>query len=206
MTTIFWDVDTQVDFIEPEGNLAVEGAVEIKDNLGKLLRSARQKNIPILGSVDYHEPEDEEITEEPDFEETFPAHCLAGEKGQEKIKETAPEDPLWIHSAPLEKNVLEQKIRNHEGEIYFRKQKFDVFSNPNVQPALEIINPARIVIFGVTLDVCVRFASEGFYEQGYNVTVVEDATKALNPAKGKELLENWKNRGIDTATTEEIIN
>ncbi len=205
METIFWDVDTQIDFIEPDGNLAVEGAVEIKDNLRQLINFARERSIPLLGSVDYHEEEDAEITDDPDFENTFPPHCLAEAEGQDKIEETRPVDPLWVDTAPRKKEELKEQINEHDGEIYFRKQKFDVFSNPNLERTLDIINPEHIVVFGVTLDVCVRFAAEGFFERGHRVSVVKDATRAIDPAKGESLLKNWLQRGLQVVTTEEIV-
>lgn len=205
MNTIFWDVDTQVDFIEPDGNLAVDGAPQIKDNLQKLLKFARSNDFPVFGSVDYHDPDDEELTDEPDFKNTFPPHCVAGEKGQQKIEETKPKNPLWIDSKPLKKQKLKEKLLEHDSEIYFRKQKFDVFTNPNVEPGMKIVQPEHIIIFGVTLDVCVRFAVEGFFDRGYKVSVIKDATKPIDPEKGESLLDSWINRGINIVSTRGII-
>jgi nicotinamidase/pyrazinamidase len=49
--TIFWDVDTQVDFMLPDGKLYVPGAEQIISRLEALTLYARDHLIPILGSV-----------------------------------------------------------------------------------------------------------------------------------------------------------
>jgi len=45
---IFWDVDTQVDFMEPEGKLYVPGAETIIPNLQALTASAAEHGILVI--------------------------------------------------------------------------------------------------------------------------------------------------------------
>ena len=205
MKTIMWDVDTQRDFIQEDGALYVEGSEEIRDNLGKITRFAREEGHPIFGSIDYHEDDDEEISENPDFEETFPPHCLKDTDGWKKIKETQPENPLWIDSKPLAPDQFEQTISEHDGEIYLRKQRFDVFSNPNTEPILELADPFQIAVYGVTLDVCVQRAIEGFLDRDYQVTLIEDATRALEESNRSNILFDWKNLGVQVVNTEDAL-
>lgn len=203
---VFWDVDTQVDFIYPEGKLYVPGAETLVENLQTLTDFARQKKIQIMGSVDYHFPDDEEISDHPDFSSTYPPHCMANDEGSRKIAQTAPINPLWIDSRPIDPDILEEMVDEHEGEIYFRKQKFDVFSNPNVIPVLDIISPKKIFVYGVALDVCDAYAVEGFLSLNkYKIYVVTDAVRAINPEKGNRLLEKWKAQGVKLLTTAEVV-
>ena len=203
---IFWDVDTQYDFMIKDGKLYVPNAEEIIPNLKKLYDYARRNNIRIMGSVDYHTLEDEEISDNPDFKNTFPPHCLQGTPGWEKIEATKPENPLWIESREYSKEELENLLRNHTGEIIFRKQKFDVFSNPNVDPVLDFINPKEIVVFGVALDVCDAYAIEGFLKRRkYKLYLVEDAAKPIYEDRGRELIEKWKNEGVEIVKTGDIV-
>ncbi len=206
MKTIFWDVDTQYDFMMPDGKLYVPEAETIIPNLEKLTRYAREKQIPIWGSVDYHNPDDPEISDNPDFKETFPPHCLKGDPGQEKIDATKPQNPLWIDSAPLPEARLQTLLENHHGEVIFRKQRFDVFSNPNVIPALNIMKPERIVVYGVALDVCDKFAIEGFLKQGrFDIWFVEDAAKPIYKEEAQKLLNEWRQKGVRIVTTADIV-
>jgi len=206
MKTIFWDVDTQYDFMMPDGKLYVPDAEKIIPNLEQLTRYAREKQIPIFGSVDYHNPNDPEISDNPDFRETFPPHCLKGDPGQEKIEATRPKNPLWIDSDPIAEAELRERISNHRGEIIFRKQRFDVFSNPNVIPVLNIVQPERIVVYGVALDVCDKYAVEGFLKLGkYEIWLVEDATKPIYPEAAEKLLEEWSKKGVRIVKTSDIV-
>jgi len=126
--------------------------------------------------------------------------------GAEKIMETSPLNPFWIKCDPYPANELAAKTYQHPGEIYFRKQKFDVFTNPNVIPVLDIIKPHRIVLFGVALDVCNAYAIEGLLKmQIAHIFLVTDAVKAINREKGEQLIKNWVNKGVELKTTEEIL-
>lgn len=203
---IFWDVDTQYDFMMADGKLYVPGAEEIILNLARLTDYAREHGIPLLGSVDYHRPDDPEISDTPDFHETFPPHCLRGTPGQGKILATQPRHPLWIESYSYPEGELQKKVADHRGESIFRKQRFDVFSNPNIDQVLDLVQPDEIVVYGVALDVCDAYAIEGFLtRERYRLTLVHDATKPIDADRGKELLEKWEKEGVRIATTAEII-
>jgi nicotinamidase/pyrazinamidase len=202
---IFWDVDTQRDFIERGGALYIQGAERIVDNLGRLTRFARDNGVRIVGSVDDHSPDDAELSDEPDFGDTYPPHCLRGTPGQEKIAATAPVDPLWIDPEPLPPDEVAERVRAHEGEVIFRKQKFDVFSNANVDAVLEALDPAEVVLYGVALDVCNAHAINGLLERGRKVALVGDAAWAIDRARGEEMVERWRDRGMRVVTTDEVV-
>jgi nicotinamidase/pyrazinamidase len=205
-STIFWDVDTQYDFMMPDGKLYVPDATDIIPNLEKIIMFARKHEIQIMGSIDYHTLQDEEISDNPDFHETFPPHCLANEPGHEKIPATAPLNPLWIDSTPVHPDELKRMLHQHNGEIYFRKQRFDVFTNPNVKPVMELIQPKKIVVFGVALDVCDAYAMEGFLAMNrFQLFLVTDAVKPIYADKGEKLIHKWKSQGVKMVTTAEVL-
>ena len=202
---IFWDVDTQYDFIMPDGDLYVTGAEAILPNLQRLTRHAQQRGIPIFGSVDNHRLDDPEISARPDFQNTFPPHCIAGTSGQQKVPETRPRNPLWIDpDAPAD---LIAQVQNHRGEILFRKQRFDVFTNPHVDPVLNAIAPDRIVLYGVALDVCNAHAINGFLKRDTApIQLVRDATQAIIPERGDLMVAEWQQRGVEVVSTDHIVN
>jgi nicotinamidase/pyrazinamidase len=202
---VFWDVDTQVDFMEPGAALYIPGAESIVDNLRALTEFARRRAIRVIGSVDYHDPSDAELSANPDFHETFPPHCLRGTEGQRKVAATSPLDPLWIDSEPLSRDDIASAIGTHSGEIIFRKQRFDVFSNPNVDTVLDLVDPSEIVLYGVALDVCNAHAIEGLLARGRKVRLVEDAVRAIDPERGKRLVSDWTSRGVVLVSTSDIL-
>ena len=200
---IFWDVDTQYDFIHAEGKLYVEGAESIIANLKQLTDHAHAHGIRIVASADDHVMSDDEISTDPDFQTTYPPHCVHGTRGQAKINETTLRDPLVVEPTLLED--VAGKVQSHDGDILINKCFFDVFTNENTSIIIDALSPEEIVLYGVALDVCNRFAVDGLLERRTNtrISVVTDAVKAIDPARGDALLKDWSTRGvalIDTAT------
>jgi nicotinamidase/pyrazinamidase len=204
--TIFWDVDTQVDFMVPEGRLYVPDAVAITSNLERLTRHARESGIPRVASVDDHTLQDPEISATPDFRETFPPHCLRGTEGQKKIAATTMRQPVVVPNRPEDAALLRARLRAHQGEILIEKSRFDVFTNPNTETVLDALAPDTIVVYGVAQDVCDAHAIRGFLRRGgTRVVFVEDAARPIDAERGRELLEEWKRQGVAVARTEEVI-
>ncbi len=88
---IFYDVDTQNDFMNKDGALYVPNAELIKPNLRKLTEYAEKNIIPILGSVDKLFGTEEYKTRELELKRwggPFPDYCMNMTIGQLKIHET----------------------------------------------------------------------------------------------------------------------
>jgi len=88
---IFFDVDTQNDFMNKDGALYVPEAELIKDNLLMLTNYAKGKYVPILGSVDKHFGTEEYKVYEGELTKwggPFPDHCMDATEGELKIYET----------------------------------------------------------------------------------------------------------------------
>jgi len=205
MKTVLFDVDTQRDLIDKKGKMYIEGAEDIRNNLGQITNFAREEGFQILGSVLSHTSDDEELSENPDYENTFPPHCLENTEGQQKVQETTPDDPLWIGPQSLDPGDVDQLVDEHDGEIFLRKRQFDLFSNPNTERLLEAVDPFQIVVVGLPLDVSVQRAVLGFLDRDYQVTVVEDSTKALHETNRSNLIFRWKNLGVQIVNTDNVL-
>ncbi len=204
---IFWDVDTQYDFVRADGKLYVPGAEQLIPSFKRLNEYAHTHGIRVIASADDHVPEDAEISDAPDFDKTYPPHCLRGTPGQEKIPETALRDPLLIEPVAIDRAELERRVREHRGDILFHKHWFDVFTNPNVEPVLEELDPDEIVVYGVALDVCNRYVIEGLLERRPKTTLrlVTDAALPIVAARGQALLERWQKYGVELIRTGEAL-
>ena len=207
MTRVFWDVDTQVDFIHPNGKLHVAGAEMVVGNLAALTDFAHSSGIRIVGSSDSHALNDDELSDKPDFVDTYPPHCLQGTPGQRRIPETALRNVLVVEPEDAPAEVL-KRLRGHGGDILFHKRYFDVFTNPNVGPVIDALAIDEVVLYGVALDVCNRYAVEGLLERypGLPITVVTDAVRAINEDARDELLTDWQRRGVKLTRTAEVVN
>ena len=206
MTRVFWDVDTQVDFMRPDGKLYVDGAETIIANLRALTDFAHVNGIRIIASSDNHDPGDDELSETPDFVDTFPPHCLRGTEGQARIPESVLNDVLVVEPEDAAAEVV-RRVANHAGDILFHKHYFDVFTNPSVGPVVEALEVDEVVLYGVALDVCNRYAVEGLLSRhpGVAVTVVTDAVRAIDEDGRDALLADWQRRGVVLACTSQIV-
>ena len=202
--TILWDVDTQVDFIEPGGKLYFEGAEEAKPAMAQLVGAARVAGVVHLASADDHELSDPEISEEPDFESTWPPHCLRGTRGAEKIPETKQLDPLPLPLVPVPSAVLKRLLEGGR-EILVPKKHFDPFTNPNLEAVLDVLDPDEIVLFGVATDVCDDATVRALLRRGRRVTFVEDAARGVDEARVAACLTAWREAGVVFATSEEAV-
>jgi nicotinamidase/pyrazinamidase len=203
---IFWDVDTQHDFMDPDGKLYVKGAELIKPKLEALTNYAHAHGIPIVASSDDHELEHAEISATPDYRETFPPHCMRGTHGAEKIPETTLLSPMVIEPVAIPHETLVRQLSSHAGDVLIRKHRFDVFSNPNTRSVIEAWDPTVIVIYGVTLDYCVKYAIDGMIDIGVpSIYLVLDATKPIVHEAVDALVSGWKKQDVRILTTDDVV-
>ena len=186
MRTVFFDIDTQFDFLLPAGALSATGADRIVPAVARLNRYAAAHGIPVVSTVDAHAEDDLEFR-------SWPPHCVSGTLGQHKPDETL-----------LERRVV---IPNGDGpiaiggaqQILLEKQTVDVFQTRTVTPLLELLAADRYVIYGVVTEVCVLFAARGLLRTGKPVTVVRDAIQSLTDEAGDRALREIEAAGGELA-------
>ncbi len=202
--TLFWNVDTQEDFIDQAGKLYVKGAEEIRPILKQITDFAKTEGIKVINTCDYHYINSNELSSVPDFETSFPEHCMAGTSGAEFISETQPEAPVLIDWDPdlAIFTVFDDPVRFRN--IVIQKDAFDVFKgNPHTEKILQLLNPDQVFVYGVTTNVCVDKAVIGLSERGIKVYVFEDAIKEL-PSLPLPF-ETWKTKGIEMISFTNIL-
>lgn len=201
---VLWDVDTQVDFMLPSGKLYVPGAEETAPAMRRLVDAAREAGIVHVASADDHELTDPEISDEPDFRNTYPPHCLRGTRGAQKIPETEQADTLPLSHVPFPPGLVPGLVEGRR-EILLLKKNFNVFSNPNTHALVNVLDPAEIVVFGVATDVCDDAAIRGFLERGRRVRFVEDAARGLDEERTKACIAAWREAGVTFTTTDAVV-
>lgn len=191
---LFWNVDTQVDFIEPDGKLYAPGAENIKPVLKQITEYAKSHGIRVINTCDYHDSNSPELSFNPDYINTFPEHCMAGTEGAKYIAETTPEEPFvvdWKAGYSIISKLRSENPRN----IVIRKDAFDVFAgNPYTDQILQLIAPEKVFVYGVTTNVCVDQAVMGLSNRNIKVYVFQDAIKEL--PKIPLPFEKWQNCGV----------
>ena len=196
---ILWDVDTQVDFMLPEGKLYVPGAEETAPAMGRLVSAARAAGLVHVASADDHEFTDAEISSEPDFSTTYPPHCLRGTRGARRIPETEQAEPVPLGLELVPERYLEGR------EYLLLKKHFDVFTNPHAGLLLERLDPDVVIVFGVATDVCDHATILGLRERGRRVIFVEDAARGLDETRTAACLADWRDRGVIFSTVDGVL-
>ncbi len=200
---LFWNVDTQFDFMNRQGKLYVPGAEAIFANLQTVTDFAEDQNIQVVNTADYHFSNSKELSDTPDFIHTFPQHCMADSKGAEFAAETAPKNAANLPWDTIFSDKDLKETARHRN-IIIRKDAFDVFSgNKNTERLLHIIAPKTVFIYGVTTNVCVHFAVMGLAERGISVFVLEDTIKELPNIPIP--FEQWDNAGVKRITLDAMI-
>jgi nicotinamidase/pyrazinamidase len=199
MRRILWDVDTQVDFVAADGKLAVPDAEAAVPAMARLVEAARRAGIPHVASADDHELTDDEISERPDLVETYPPHCLRGTHGAAKIAETEQADPVPLALTVVPERWLEGR------EFLLLKKHFDVFTNPNADRLLDLLDPEEVVLFGVATDVCNDAAIRGLVARGRPVTFVAEASRGLDEGRTAACLREWRDAGVRFATVADVL-
>jgi nicotinamidase/pyrazinamidase len=201
---LLWDVDTQVDFMRPAGKLPVPDAQDAVPAMARLVRWAEAEGVTHLATADDHELTDPELSAEPDFTTTFPPHCLRGTPGAAKIPETEQRDPLPLSLTPYSPGMLPELVRDRR-ELLVLKKTFSAFSNPNVEPLLELLAPDEVLLFGVATDVCNHAAVMGLLARNYDVAFVEDASQGLSPDFVAHSFDLWRAGGVRFTTSDEVV-
>jgi nicotinamidase/pyrazinamidase len=182
MKTVFFDIDTQIDFMYPAGALYVPGAETVLGTIADLNRRA-----PLVISTMCTHSEDD-----PEFR-VYPHHCVAGTVGQLKPVILLREKRSTI---PSRADGVEQ--------IILEKQELDCFSNPHLMPLLGELNADRYVVYGVVTEICVKFAAFGLLKTGKRVEIVTDAVKALDDAIAGKMFADFTAAGGHLITAAEL--
>jgi nicotinamidase/pyrazinamidase len=173
MKTVFFDVDSQIDFLYPAGALYVPGAEKVVDQIATLNRFAGSQGFPVISTMDAHSEDD------PEFR-AWPPHCVVGTTGQQKPESTLLTGRVAIPNTGGEVNFAAQ-------QFLLEKQTFDCFTNVNLAGLLERLAAERYVVYGVVTEICVKFAAWGLLKTGKRVELVTDAVRSLDDAASAEM-------------------
>jgi nicotinamidase/pyrazinamidase len=174
--TVFFDIDTQIDFVYPAGALYVPGAERILPAVAELNRRAPV----VISTMCSHSEDDPEFT-------LYPHHCVAGTTGQRK-----PAVTLVEKCDPARQVILE-------------KQELDLFSNPRLAALLVELGADRYVVYGVVTEICVRLAAFGLLKTGQRVEVVTDAVQALDQKAAQKMSSEFTAAGGHLTTSGAVL-
>ena len=184
-----------------------------------LVAAAVSEGAPLVGSVDSHAHDAWEFSTNdrrgPDGAKPgFPPHCVKGTPGWLKLPETLPARFYFVPAVPDAEAAA--RIPADTQAVYFEKEVYSLFANPNAAHVLDALAPAgpvEFVVFGVATDYCVRAAALGLLDwirerparAGSRVVVAEDAIAAVVPAGGAAACAEMKAAGVALQPTDAIL-
>jgi nicotinamidase/pyrazinamidase len=186
MKTVYFDIDTQIDFLFPAGALYVPGA----ERLLPLISRLNQQADVVVSTMCAHDENDPEFLE-------WPPHCVVGTTGQLKPQSTLLPDRSVIRSRPGEIALSRQ--------IILEKQRLDLFTNPNLRPLLKALQADAYVVYGVVTEFCVSFAALGLLITGKPVTLLTDAIQSLREEDAAHTIRDFTAGGGKLATSSKLL-
>jgi nicotinamidase/pyrazinamidase len=203
--TVFWDVDTQFDFMRPEGKLYVLGSEEIIDNVSRIRKFALEDGFSIIADIDWHSTDNDEISQTPDFKQTFPPHCMAGSPGSERVGYLGDLPIEYVEIDPMAEDALRKLIDKDQFHVVIRKKSIDVFENPNTDALVHLVRPKAMVVFGVALDFCVYYVLRGLFRlRDIRLYLLKDAVKGLQTRSEQDIFDELEEMGVEITKFSDI--
>ena len=193
---IFWEVDAQVDFLLPGGNLYVPGAEKLLPNIRRLTDAAREGRVFLVSHGCFHSPDD------PEFK-IFPPHCVKGTAGAELVPEALTDKIVRV---PNDAEATLPADLSQYQQILLEKQTLNIFESRHADSLVRRLGRhAEFVVFGVVTEYCVSFAAKGLLERGRRVAVVQDAIETLKQEDGEKTIAELLRLGARLTTTDQAL-
>jgi nicotinamidase/pyrazinamidase len=187
--------DFQNDFT-PGGALAVEGGDEVGEPINRLA----DHFVFVVATRDWHPPDhgsflgvdvDLDKWEGTDPPGIWPVHCVAGTEGAE------------LHRS-LDRSKVDLVLDKGQSP---HSQGYSSFHGSGLADALRERGVRKLYVTGLTTDYCVKNSVLDALREGFDVTVVVDAVRAVNvdPGDGDRALEEMKAAGAGLASSNYVL-
>lgn len=174
-------VDVQNDFCEG-GSLAVAGGADVARRIAALLAGDHGYD-HVVATRDHHVDPGAHFAEQPDFVDSWPAHCVAHTAGAEH-------HPTLI-DAPFEaifdKGEYAAAYSGFEGTTVDGTRLADWLRHRAVD---------RLDVCGIATDYCVRATAADAAAEGFVTTVLLDLTAAVDPANTAAVITELGAAGV----------
>ncbi len=201
-------VDIQPDFL-PGGSLAVGEGDRILSGVQQLMESGAH---PLqVATQDWHPPNHRSFASNHEGAEPFdeitlhghpqvlwPDHCVQGTAGAE----LHPELP-WQHVSAIIRKGLDPAVDSYSG---FRNNWGPGGSRPatGLSGLLRERGVGHLVVCGLARDFCVRWTVEDALEEGFDVTLLWDLTRSVDPSGDEALRTELSDRGARILNSTEM--
>ena len=194
MTRALLVIDVQNDFTEG-GALGVDGGAAVAQHVTDYLRAHPDEYDVVFASRDWHHGDDDNgghfaTGEAPDFVDTWPRHCVAGEEGAE------------YHPA-LDTTLVDVHVRKGQGKPAYSIFEGVTDAGAGFTEALDELGVTDVDVVGIATDYCVRASALDALAAGRNVRVLTDLVAGVAPASSERALTELAEAGADVIPSTE---
>jgi nicotinamidase/pyrazinamidase len=184
-------VDVQNDFCEG-GSLAVEGGSDVARRLTDHVHDHGGQYASVTATRDHHIDPGAHFAAEPDYRDSWPAHCVAGTPGAE------------LHPA-LNREPIEAVF--DKGEHAAAYSGFEGFSPDGVglEKWLKDRHIDTVHVAGIATDYCVRATALDARLAGFATTVLEDLVAGVAKDSSERAVAEMRAAGIDVHPSYEVL-
>ncbi|MFB6709457.1 isochorismatase family protein [Streptomyces sp. NPDC056333] len=180
-------VDVQNDFCEG-GSLAVTGGADVAAAITDLIGEAQAGYRHVVATRDHHVDAGDHFSEHPDFEHTWPAHCVAGTEGVGFHPNFAPAVASGAVDAVFDKGAYSGAYSGFEG----------VDENGlGLAQWLRDRGVTEVDVVGIATDHCVRATALDAVREGFATHVLLDLTAGVAAATTGRALEELRGAGVE---------
>ncbi|TDT34081.1 nicotinamidase [Naumannella halotolerans] len=174
-------VDVQRDFCEG-GSLAVAGGRAVASRISELL-AGQHGYSRVVATRDHHIDPGGHFSDNPDFVDSWPRHCVVGTPGAEFTEELTFDD----FDAIFDKGEYTAAYSGFEGAEG---------DGTGLRQWLAGAGVTTVEICGIATDHCVRATALDAVKAGLDTTVLVDLTAAVDPSSISETLDELAAAGV----------
>ncbi len=180
-------VDVQNDFCEG-GSLAVTGGADVARRISEHVGARGEEYAAIVATADWHDDPGAHFSEQPDFVDSWPAHCRAGSDGA----------LFHPHVAGAFDAVDAVFRKGHHAAAYSGFEGFTVEHEGQVGLAawLRGRRIEEVHVVGIATDHCVRATALDAATEGFTTTVLLDLTAGVAPETTEKALAQLREAGV----------
>ncbi|MEU8459534.1 isochorismatase family protein [Streptomyces sp. NPDC029003] len=182
-------VDVQNDFCEG-GSLAVTGGADVAAAITELIGQSTAGYRHVVATRDHHidpGPHFARPPAEPDYETSWPVHCVAGTEGVGFHPNFAPAVASGAVSAVFDKGAYEAAYSGFEGADENGAKLTDWLREHEV---------SEVDVVGIATDHCVKATALDSARAGFTTRVLLDLTAAVAPHTTARALEDLAAAGV----------
>ncbi|MET9416268.1 isochorismatase family protein [Streptomyces klenkii] len=180
-------VDVQNDFCEG-GSLAVAGGADVAAAITDLVGEATAGYRHIVATRDHHIDPGAHFSADPDYETTWPPHCVAGTEGSGFHPNFAPVIASGAIDAVFDKGAYAAAYSGFEGTDENGVSLADWLRERGV---------TEVDVVGIATDHCVRATALDAARAGFSTQVLLDLTAGVAPRTTERALEELRTAGVE---------